>query len=467
VSLWQNLSFWFRFVGVVLLKKETECDKNRDMEQKDILIVDDDENMNFALYETLRRKNYSVERAFSYLEAKEKIRFFNFPMVITDVRMPDGSGIQLVSEIKEKNPETKVIVITAYGKIEDAVTALKNGAEDYILKPFSADKILKVVDHLFPGLFNRSPVMDFLTKDTHLLELLERAAKAAGSNASILISGESGTGKEVLARFIHRNSPRKEFPYIAINCAAIPENLLESELFGYEKGAFTGADKFKPGKFELADKGTLVLDEIGDMPLYLQAKILRVLQEKELDRLGGKASIPVNVRVISLTNRNISDKIKDKSFREDLLFRLNVVEFNIPPLRERPVDIQYLSRYFLKMYEADSGKEGLRFSKKAMDKLMAYHWPGNIRELQNVIHRAAIFSEDNEIRVEEIELKSYSFQAAAPSTEITTVAEMEKDLILRTLEKTGENKTKAAEILGISSRTLRNKLKEYSLEISS
>jgi len=434
------------------------------MEQKDILIVDDDENMNFALFETLRRRNYSVERAFSYLEAKEKIRFFNFPMVITDVRMPDGNGIQLVSEVKDKNPETKVLVITAYGKIEDAVTALKNGAEDYILKPFPAEKILKIVDQLFPKLFNRNPVMDFITKNHHLTDLLERAAKAARSNASILISGESGTGKEVLARYIHRNSSRKEFPYIAINCAAIPENLLESELFGYEKGAFTGAEKFKPGKFELADKGTLVLDEIGDMPLYLQAKILRVLQEKEVDRLGGKNSIPVDVRVISLTNRNIEEKIKDKSFREDLLFRLNVVEFEIPPLRERIEDIDFLSGYFLGMYENDSGKQGLKFSRKAREKLMSYRWPGNVRELQNVIHRATIFSEGNEISEDDIEFKIYSFHTSPSSTDIQTVAQMEKELILRTLEKTANNKSKAADILGISSRTLRNKLKEYSLD---
>ncbi|MCP5050107.1 MAG: sigma-54-dependent Fis family transcriptional regulator [bacterium] len=435
------------------------------MEHKDILIVDDDENMNFALYETLKRKNYSVERAFSFLEAKEKLNFYNYPMVITDVRMPDGSGIQLVSEIKKKNPETKIIVITAYGKIEDAVTALKNGADDYILKPFSADTILKIAEKLFPKTFNRNPVTDFLTMDSSLERLLERSAKAARSNASILISGESGTGKEVLTRFIHRNSLRKDQPYIAINCAAIPENLLESELFGFEKGAFTGADKFKPGKFELADKGTLVLDEIGDMPLNLQAKILRVLQEKEVDRLGGKSSLPVDVRVISLTNRNIEEKIKDQTFREDLLFRLNVVEFEIPPLRERPDDIDYLARYFLKMYESESERQDMKFSKKAMDKLLAYRWPGNIRELQNVIHRTTIFSEGTEINEDEIEFKTYSFQVgASASSDIKTVAEMEKDLILRTLEKTTNNKTKAAEILGISSRTLRNKLKEYNMD---
>lgn len=435
------------------------------MEQKDILIVDDDENMNFALCETLLRKNYSTDKAFSYLEAKEKINFFNYPMVITDVRMPDGSGIDLVSEIKKKNPETCVIVITAYGKIEDAVTALKNGAEDYILKPFPAEKILELVEQFFPKTFNRNPVMEFLTKDSHLMEIVDKVGKASRSNAAILLSGESGTGKEVLARCIHRNSPRKDGPYIAINCAAIPENLLESELFGYEKGAFTGADKFKPGKFELADKGTLVLDEIGDMPLNLQAKILRVLQEKEVDRLGGKKSIPVDVRVISLTNQDIEQKLHDKTFREDLLFRLNVVEFDIPPLRERPEDIQFLSEYFLRVYERDAGRENLTFSKKTMDKLTAYSWPGNVRELQNVIQRTTIFCETNEITEDDIEFKTHTLPSAASGQkEITTVAEMEKELILKTLEKTQNNKTKAAEILGISSRTLRNKLKEYSLD---
>ena len=435
------------------------------MEQKDILIVDDDENMNFALSETLRRKNYSIDTALSYLEAKEKINFYNYPMVITDVRMPDGSGIELVAEIKKKNPGTRIIVITAYGKVEDAVTALKSGAEDYILKPFPAEKILKQVEQFFPSMFNRNPVIEFITKDSHLLGLVEKAGKAARSNAPILISGESGTGKEVLARYIHRNSTRKEGSYIAINCAAIPENLLESELFGYEKGAFTGADKFKPGKFELADKGTLVLDEIGDMPLNLQAKILRVLQEKEVDRLGGKKSLPVDVRVISLTNQDIERKLRDKEFREDLLFRLNVVEFHITPLRERPEDIRFLTDYFLRVYERDAGKENMVIAGKAMDKLMGYSWPGNVRELQNVIQRTTIFAEGSDIKEEDIEFKTYSLQAnGAGDREIQTVAEMEKDLILRTLEKTQNNKTRAAEILGISSRTLRNKLKEYSLD---
>lgn len=436
------------------------------MEAKDILIVDDDENMNFALSQTLLRKNYNIDTAFSFLEAKEKIHFFNYPMVITDVRMPDGSGIQLVAEIKKKNPDTRIVVITAYGKVEDAVIAMKYGAEDYILKPFSADKILSVVESMFPRTFHRKPSAEFLTRDAKLREILEKAGKAARSNAAVLISGESGTGKEVLARHIYLNSTRKDSPYIAINCAAIPENLLESELFGFEKGAFTGADKFKPGKFELADKGTLVLDEIGDMPLNLQAKILRVLQEKEVDRLGGKKAIPVDVRIVSLTNQDIRRKLKDKEFREDLLFRLNVVEFEIPPLRSRPGDILFLSEYFLGVFEKEAGKEPMKFDKGAIDKMMAYAWPGNVRELQNVIQRTTIFSEDVLIREEDIEFRDYFLQstASAGDFEIKTVADMEKALILKTLEKTASNKTRAAEILGISARTLRNKLKEYSLD---
>ncbi len=433
------------------------------MEIKDILIVDDDENMNFALSETLSRKNYSLDRAFSFLEAKEKLNFVSYPMVITDVRMPDGNGIKLVSEIKKKSPDTVIIVITAYGKVEDAVNALKNGAEDYILKPFPAEKILKLVEKYFPKSFNHKPAIDFLTKDETLLKMVKKAKKAAQSDASILITGESGTGKEVFARLIHNNSNRANASYVPINCAAIPDNLLESELFGYEKGAFTGAEKFKPGKFELADKGTLVLDEIGDMPLPLQAKILRVLQEKEVDRLGGEQTLPIDVRIISLTNKSIEESIKEKKFRDDLFFRLNVVEFNIPPLRERKEDIEFLSNNFLKLYQQGTNNIIESFSDEAIIKLKGYEWPGNIRELQNVIQRAIIFCENRIINVDDIEFNKLINSSTSSIADIKTVAEMEKDLIFRTLKKTDENKSKAAEMLGISSRTLRNKLKEYSL----
>ena len=435
------------------------------MEPYDILIVDDDENMNFALNETLSRKDYKTDRAFSFLEAKEKIRFFNYPMVITDVRMPDGSGMDLIPEIKSQSPDTRIIVITAFGKVEDAVDAMKKGADDYILKPFSAQEMLNLVEKYFPGVFKSTPVSGFATQDPEVEKILNRARKAALSDAPVLIRGESGTGKEVLAKFIHSCSKRASSPYVAVNCAAIPDNLLESELFGHEKGAFTGAEKFKPGKFELSDKGTLVLDEIGDMPLNLQAKILRVIQEKEIDRLGGKDPVKVNSRIISLTNQDIQQDIKDKKFRDDLYYRLNVVEFNIPPLRERPADIEFLTNHFLNNFNKESGLE-LSISPEAVKKLKSHNWPGNVRELQNTIQRATIFCDNETILPEEIEFISTAAITAAPSSssgDIKTVAEMEKELIFNALKKTDDNRTKAAELLGISSRTLRNKLNEYKL----
>ncbi len=430
------------------------------MEPFDVLIVDDDENLNFALQQTLGRRDFQVDSAFSFLQAREKIRLQSYPLVISDVRMPDGNGIELVADIKRRSPQTAVIIITAYGKVEDAITALKSGADDYLVKPFPADALVKLVEGYFPQHFNRSGGSDFLTREPSLQDMLEKAKRAARSQAAILIGGGSGSGKEVLARFIHRHSRRARQPYLALNCAAIPENLLESELFGYEKGAFTGADKLKPGKFELADGGTLVLDEIGDMPLHLQAKLLRVLQEKEIDRLGGRRSIPVDVRVISLTNQDIGEKIRARAFREDLLFRLNVVEFRIPPLRERPADIQFLAEHFARRFEAETDRKGISFSAAAMERLLRHPWPGNVRELQNTVHRAVIFCEHAEIGAADIDFRT---PPAAGGEGPSTLAGMEREMILQTLQRTGNNKNRAAEILGISARTLRNKLKEYGL----
>jgi len=430
------------------------------MEFPDILLVDDDENLNFAITETLKRKDYQVEQAYSLPEAREKLNNKAYPLVITDVRMPGGSGINLVAEIKKKHPDTAVIVITAYGKVEDAVSALKLGAEDYIQKPFPAESILALVERHFPLRFFPRGSEEFLTADRSVKELLEKAQRVAASNASVLILGESGAGKEVLARYLHRNSRRHEGPFLAMNCAAIPENLLESELFGYEKGAFTGADKFKPGKFELADGGTLVLDEIGDMPLHLQAKILRVLQEKEIDRLGSRKTHPVDVRLISLSNQDIAARIAEKSFREDLYFRLNVIELTIPPLRKRPEDIILLARHFCILYGNEINQSRPTLTPEAERKLLSHSWPGNVRELQNTIHRAVIFCATDRIDSEHVEFRKSS--AKPGKNDLMTVAEMEKELILQTLEKIS-NRTRAAEILGISGRTLRNKLKEYNL----
>jgi len=436
------------------------------MDSWDILIIDDDENLNFALHETLSRRGYQVDRAFGVAEAREKLLAARYPLIITDVKMPDGSGIDLVAEIKRRSPQTEVLVITAYGEIEDAVTAMRNGAADYIQKPFAADKLLVRVERHFPSRFSGAPAGDFLTRSPTLQSMLERVRRAAASGAAILIRGESGTGKEVLARFVHRNSPRHDFPYVALNCAAIPENLLESELFGYEKGAFTGADRLKPGKFELADRGTLVLDEIGDMPLHLQAKILRVIQEREVDRLGGKKSLRVDVRIVSLTNQDIRERIGEKTFREDLYFRLNVVEFSIPPLRERPEDIPFLAETFLEVTSKELGHPPLTITPAAREKLLTHPWPGNVRELQNAMQRAAIFCDGRRIDHADLEFPKGEPRRDGNSlpADIQTVAAMEKELILRTLERTAGNRGKAAELLGISARTLRNKLQEYRLE---
>ncbi len=435
------------------------------MDHWDILIVDDDENLNFALHETLTRKGYVVDRAFGVAEAREKLLATRYPLVVTDVKMPDGSGIDLVADIKRRSPQTEVLVITAYGEIDDAVRAMRNGAADYIQKPFAADKLLSRVENHFPSRFSGALPGDFLTSSPPLLALLDRVRRAAASGVPVMIGGESGTGKEVLARFLHGNSPRRDFPYVALNCAAIPENLLESELFGYEKGAFTGADRLKPGKFELADRGTLVLDEIGDMPLHLQAKILRVIQEREVDRLGGKKGLRIDVRLISLTNQDIRKRIADKTFREDLYFRLNVVEFTIPPLRERPEDIPFLSAAFLEVIAKELGHPPLKLSSGARDKLLGYSWPGNVRELQNALQRAAIFCDAPQLEAGDFDLpKGEVRPGVAFVQDIQTVAAMEKELILRTLERTAGNRGKAAELLGISARTLRNKLQEYRLE---
>ncbi len=431
------------------------------MEPKDILIIDDDDNMNYALCETLRRQRYRVDSVESYLAAIDKLRFQRYPVVITDVRMPDGNGLNLIGRIKDESPDTSVLVMTAYGTIEDAVKALKSGAVDYILKPFPAEQIIKLVAEHFPAHFNAKSNWRMIHSDPIMLALVEKARKAALSDASILIQGESGTGKEILARLIHRSSPRREGPYLAVNCAAIPDNLLESELFGHEKGAFTGAEKMKPGKFELAEGGTLVLDEIGDMPMTLQAKILRALQEGEIDRLGGSTPIMIDVRVIAITNQEIRKLIADGRFREDLYYRLNVVEFVVPPLRERTSEIEQIAMVLLDTLNAALPGKGKHFNDKAMQRLIGHSWPGNVRELQNVVQRAVIFSNGELIDEQDIEFSSPDTSVKEPVMKLKTIEAMERDMITKALEKTENNKTRAAEILGISVRTLRNKLAEY------
>ncbi len=450
------------------------------MEKNHILVVDDESSMRLALSEALKRGGYTVETATDGFEALQKFRKERFHMVITDVKMPKMSGLEVLKEIKRISAPTPVIMVTAYGTIQNAVEAMKEGASDYILKPFSYEDLESAVRRTMisqpkavggreRSVASRVKSRLIVTEHPKMQKLLDLAKNIASSNATVLIQGESGTGKELLARYIFENSPRREKPFVAINCAAIPENLLESELFGHEKGAFTGAATQRIGKFEMANHGTILLDEISEMSLQLQAKLLRVLQEFELDRIGGKISIPIDVRVICTTNDDLRRAVDEGKFREDLFYRLNVIPLTIPPLRERKDDIPLLVEHFLR---GNGEKQGLgtgaTVSPEAQALLQKYDWKGNVRELENFIQRAALVCEDGMIQPRHFFLDG----AVEPQNKSggvpvgSTLREMEKQLILRTLEEVGDNRTHAARVLGISIRTLRNKLNEYRVKES-
>jgi len=367
-------------------------------------------------------------------------------------------------------PQTPVVLLTAYGTIQNAVDAMRLGAFDYLLKPFDSESLETVVRRALGssrGSYDRAS-HDIITQDPDFIMLLERASQAASSTATILIEAESGTGKELVARMIHRGSPRASGPFVAVNCAALPENLLESELFGFEKGSFTGASASKPGKFELANHGTLLLDEIGEMAPILQAKLLRVLQEREVDRIGGKEPVRIDVRVIATTNRNLLSLVRAGQFREDLYYRLNVVCLEIPPLRKRKDDIPLLVNFFCDRYGKEFGKGGIGCAPEALELMIGHSWPGNVRELENTVQRAVALSNGSEIAVKDLVLRNEDAHEEAGSAPAlaagTTVREMERLLICKTLEDTSGNRTKAARLLGISLRTLRNKLNEFGLQ---
>jgi two-component system response regulator FlrC len=441
--------------------------------QQELLVVDDEPQMLIAINETLRRRGYAITTAGSGMEALCRLREKCFRLVITDMRMPEVTGLDLLRKVKTLSSHTPVILLTAYGTIQNAVDAMKHGAFDYLLKPFSAEALESVVRRALASTPGREEGAshEILTQDAGLSRILERAAQAAASTATILIEAESGTGKELLARMIHQRSLRSAGPFVAVNCAALPENLLESELFGFEKGAFTGANLSKPGKFELAHRGTLLLDEIGEMAPILQAKLLRVLQEKEVDRIGGKAPVRIDVRVVATTNRDLAGLVRAGDFREDLYYRLNVLRLTIPPLRERTGDIPLLADLFCRRYGDQFGKGEIRCGEEALRRLAAHAWPGNVRELENTIQRAIALSPGPVIETDDLCLTEDS-PAAAESHSTgadsavagTTVREMERLLIRRTLEDTGGNRTRAAKLLGISLRTLRNKLNEFGLQ---
>jgi DNA-binding NtrC family response regulator len=443
--------------------------------QEDLLVVDDEPQMLIAINETLRRSGYSITTAGSGIEALRRLKEKYFRCVITDMRMPEVSGLDLLRKVKNLAPQTPVILLTAYGTIQNAVDAMRDGAYDYLLKPFSSESLETVVRRALDSASlrkNEKSSHTIITQDPNFSRTIEQATQAAASTATVLIEAESGTGKELLARMIHSKSPRCSGAFVAVNCAALPENLLESELFGFEKGAFTGANASKQGKFELANKGTLLLDEIGEMAPILQAKLLRVLQEKEVDRIGGKDPVEIDVRVIATTNRDLLALVQNGNFREDLYYRLNVVRLTVPPLRERREDIPLLVDFFCKRYAKDVESDGIRIGPEAFNKLIGYDWPGNVRELENTIQRAVTLCNGSIIRPEDLLLSKP--QVPLPATQIkstelglsagVTMREMEKQLISRTLEDTGGNRTRAARCLGISLRTLRNKLNEFGLQ---
>jgi DNA-binding NtrC family response regulator len=442
-----------------------------------IMIVDDDPSMRIALMESVRRLGFDVQGASDGADAVELVSRYKPWLVVTDLKMPRLSGLDLIKEIKGRSPHTLMVLMTAYGTVETAVEAMKYGASDYILKPFSTDLLERVIANLkargADALLSPAVPIDqrsILTQDPGMVRLLSTVEGIAASQATVLIHGESGTGKELLARFIHGRSPRAHRPFIAVNCAALPDGLLESELFGHERGAFTGAVMKKLGKFEMAHTGTLLLDEIGEMNMSLQAKLLRVIQEREVDRVGGREPVSVNIRVIATTNRSLYHEVEQGRFREDLYYRLNVFPITVPPLRERPSDIPLLARHFMTVSAARNGLPQPAVTAEAYAMLQNRRWKGNVRELENVMERAVLLAGNGPILPGHLLQESGGQPVSPAPASVPSVPqqsangslwEMERELIFQTLARVSENRTHAAKELGISIRTLRNKLREY------
>jgi DNA-binding NtrC family response regulator len=460
-----------------------------------ILLVEDKDSLRAMLRHALEAQGHTVIEARDQPEAQAALRSMRPAIVLSDLRLPDGDGFGVLRAAKEVEPELPVIVMTAYGSIQDAVAAMKEGALDFLAKPVDPDHLLLMVERalmqrrlatenilLKEELAHRRGAPQIIGNDAKLKQVSLALHRAASTDTTVLLEGESGTGKELFARALHALSPRADGPFVAINCAAIPETLLETELFGHEKGAFTGAAARKPGKFELAHRGTLFLDEIGDLPLALQAKILRALEEKRFERVGGTLPLQVDVRVVAATNRNLKAAVAARQYREDLYFRLSVFPITIPPLRERTEDVATLARYFIDRFCRELNKKALILSPAAEQELRAYAWPGNVRELQNCIERAAILTEGDTIHPRHLNLSFRDAVTAAKAEEDAgpwanldwsgtladvsrrVMTEVERRKIELAMKEAAGNRGRAAEILQISYKTLTSKLREYGLD---
>jgi DNA-binding NtrC family response regulator len=494
-----------------------------------VLVVDDEAGMRAALEAHFLRRDWQVDTAANADEALEKFRRVLHPLVVTDIRMPGADGFSVMREARALAPHTAVVLLTAFANVPDAVAAMKDGACDYLVKPVSFEQLEQAAERILVQARTQAEAQEGLVGHAaRWLRSLALARQIAATDADVLIEAESGTGKEMVARLIHRLSPRRDHAFVAVNCAAFPETLLESELFGYARGAFTGAVVAKPGRFELAHRGTLLLDEVGEMPLGLQPKLLRVLQEREFDRLGDTRTVHVDLRVIATTNRTLGEMVKEGKFRADLFYRLNVIPLSLPPLRERPQDIRELAEYFLRLYGAKN--KTLRLTPEFIARLEAHNWPGNVRELANCLRRAVTLATGSEIGRESLEgwawedagvqenpsqknfsqnglsqrassQKAVPHDGVVPETELcgggfpsdgfsgehvssshvsrervpdgavsddrlragVSLENMERRLLEMTLQATGGNRSRAAGLLGVSLRTVRNKIRSYGL----
>lgn len=443
-----------------------------------VLVVDDEPGIRTALRANFVRHGWQVETASCVREANRILEASEFDLIVSDIRMPDGTGMEVMHSAAQLSPGAAVILLTAYGSVPDAVTAMRDGALDYLTKPVSFDQLQTIAAKVMHRakvmvMADPAPNGSIVGRSPALLAAIQRARAAASTGADVLIEAESGTGKELLARFIHDASDRSRKPFVAVNCAAVPESLLESELFGHCRGAFTGAVTSKPGKFELADGGTILLDEIGEMPLHLQPKLLRALQEREFERLGESRAVHVDIRVIATTNVSLAAMVQRGQFRSDLYYRLNVIPLSLPALRDRREDIPILARFFAEKCALQMRLATPRLHPEFLERLMSHSWPGNVRELANFMRRVLTLSGKIDLDASCFELEFHGNSKSLASTHVqlqsqaptagTPIRQVERLHLESTLALTDGNRTHAAEMLGISLRTLRNKIREYGL----